>query len=642
MLKYLTFIFLLLISTPVYTQEPDSASVKVTRQWTLSDDFTEELTVQVDTMFSLFNRHKSADKYSPFNAYTGNYGLPLYQLNFFDRPVKPDMFVYNYYYPFMHLPDNALFLNTRVPFTELLWTFGTPRDYSEQTFRVRHSQNVNKYFNIGLIFDVVYSKGQYTYQLSDNKNFLLHSSYTRERYKAYFAAGINNLNSYENGGITDGSDLINTKPKDLNVNLVGSLNKAKSNLKNKNLLLVQRFYLWKKPSNVTDTSDISGTRKKTRVNSTFSHILTWETNKRTYTDNRPNSGFYDSIYISNTITHDSLFSGVLKNTIRFDISTDETRKFRLGAGFGFRNEIAGYSQIVPTHNLLLADTVKWKNSSNAVLGRLYNNIGDNFGWVATGELYITGYRAGDFNLNGVLNRSFNLGKGVSLLDLSGGITNTQPSFWFDKWGSNHFEWQNNFLKELRVNTSAGFSYPARRVAIKLDFVVLNNYIDFGTDAFPAQYDGGISVTALSVEKEFVLWKLHLSNNLLLQKSSNARVIDLPLVAIKSALFLEHNIFFRITNGHLNTQIGADVFLNSSYYGYAYMPATGRYYRQNSTPTGNYPYINVFLNIKLKRTRIVLMFDHVNSGMMGINYFMVPSYPMNIRMFKYGLAWTFYD
>jgi len=73
-----------------------------------------------------------------------------------------------------------------------------------------------------------------------------------------------------------------------------------------------------------------------------------------------------------------------------------------------------------------------------------------------------------------------------------------------------------------------------------------------------------------------------------------------------------------------------------------MPATGRFFRQNQTLTGDYPYVNAFLNIKLKRTRIFLMFDHINYGFNGYNYFMVPSNPMNIRMFKYGLAWTFYD
>jgi hypothetical protein len=645
MLKFLTSIFLLIFSAAVLAQESDSSSVKITRQWTLSKDFTEEVTVPVDTMFSLFNRHKSADKYSPFNAYLGNYGLPLYQLNFFDRPSDPDMFAYEYYYPFMHLTNNALFLNTKVPFTELLWTFGAPRNNSEQTFRVRHSQNINRYFNVGLILDVVYSVGQYSRQLSDNKNFLLHSSYTREKYKVYFEAGLNNLNSYENGGLVDGTGLSGEKLTDLKnlpVNLVKGLNDAKSNLKNKNILLVQRYTLGNKSNNLNDTLNSSGSDVRPGIKGTFSHILTWESNKRTYIDNRPLSGFYDSIYINNVLTHDSIFSRVLKNTIRFDLRSDATRKFRIGAGFGIRNELSAYSQIVPTHDLLQADTINWGKSSNAVIGKLFNNIGDNFGWVAIGEFYITGYRAGDFNVNGEINNFFKLNKGIASLNIFGGLTNTQPSFWYDQWGSNHFEWKNNFLKELRLNTGANFSYPGRREAIKFNFSIINNYVDFGPGGFPSQNNGAISIVGISGEKEFVIWKLHLSNNLLVQKSSNSRVLDLPLIAVKSAFFIQHNFFFKFTNGHLNTQLGVDVFYNSAYYGYAYMPATGRYYRQNTILTGNYPYFNAFLNIKLKRTRIVITYDHVNSGMMGYDYLMVPSYPMNIRMFKYGLAWTFYD
>jgi hypothetical protein len=73
-----------------------------------------------------------------------------------------------------------------------------------------------------------------------------------------------------------------------------------------------------------------------------------------------------------------------------------------------------------------------------------------------------------------------------------------------------------------------------------------------------------------------------------------------------------------------------------------MPATGRFYRQESIKAGDYPFVNAFLNLKLKRTRIFLMMDHLNSKLSGNGFYMVPSYPMNIRMFRYGLAWTFYD
>jgi hypothetical protein len=73
-----------------------------------------------------------------------------------------------------------------------------------------------------------------------------------------------------------------------------------------------------------------------------------------------------------------------------------------------------------------------------------------------------------------------------------------------------------------------------------------------------------------------------------------------------------------------------------------MPSTGRFYRQENFETGNYPFLNVFLNIKLRRTRIFVMVDHINSGLMGYEYYMIPAYPQNVRMLRYGIAWTFYD
>ena len=83
-------------------------------------------------------------------------------------------------------------------------------------------------------------------------------------------------------------------------------------------------------------------------------------------------------------------------------------------------------------------------------------------------------------------------------------------------------------------------------------------------------------------------------------------------------------------------------IHTAYYAMNYMPATGRYFSQSDTEIGNYPFINVFVDLKVKRTRIFVMFDHVTAGLMGYNYFLIPYYPMNIRMLRVGFAWTFYD
>ncbi|MDX9811891.1 MAG: hypothetical protein RBU28_05865, partial [Bacteroidales bacterium] len=76
---------LLLLSTVLYAQQPqDSVKKKILKQWNLSADLTEEVVIPFDTTFSLFNRYRLTDRYSPVNAGLGNYGLPFYQINFFD------------------------------------------------------------------------------------------------------------------------------------------------------------------------------------------------------------------------------------------------------------------------------------------------------------------------------------------------------------------------------------------------------------------------------------------------------------------------------------------------------------------------------------------------------------------------------
>lgn len=633
---------LVLLPAAGFAQRQDTLKPRILKQWNLSDDLTEEIVVPFDTVFSLFNRYRHADWYSPVNATLGNYGLPFYPISFFDRTTDPDKFLISYYYPLVYQPERYIFMNTQRPFTELVWTYGGAREKAEQTFRVRHSQNVNRFFNFGLDYNIIYSLGQYSYQRSDDKDFTLFSSYRGEKYKMYFAVGLNYLRAGENGGINKPEQLKDYETRDVSVSL-GGLNEAKSFLKNRNLMLVQRYTVGTGAApKISDSSEI-GNKKPFRLSGTFSHILVLDNNRRTYSDKSPGTGFYDSIYISKNETFDSLFARSIKNTLRFDFTTDTSRKFRLGGGFGIRNELFRYSQIIPTFiDTVPSDTVNWKKNNNVLVGKLFNNIGDKFSWAALGELFLSGYRAGDFSLRGNINKSFQFKRGRALWSITGSMTNTRPSFWYDQWGGNHFVWNNNFGKIFRIDAGTGFYYPGRNMEIKVNYAIIDNYTDFGINALPEQHTGGLSVASLYLKKDLRAWKFHLSTDLLVQKSSNSEVLDLPLATVRSAGYFEHLFRFRKTNGELNTQLGVDVLYHTLYNSYSYMPATGIFYRQDKVQTGNYPFLNVFLNIKLKRTRIFVMVDHINSGFMGYEYYMIPTYPQNIRMFRYGIAWTFYD
>ena len=656
MIRCVTIIVLLVLSPCMYAQEQDTTGGTLIKQWSLSQDFTEEINIPFDTVFSLFHRFKITDRYSFANANPGNYGLPFYQINFFDRITDPDKFLYSHYYPLMYVPERAVFMNTQVPFSELVWSFGAPTQTSEQTFRVRHSQNVNRFFNVGLVYDIIYSLGQYNYQRSEDKNFTLYSSYRRDRYKMYMSAGLNNMTAYENGGITDSTQLPDFDTREVQVNL-GDLNSAVGVLKNRNILVVQRYTIGGSSSAVPVDSASAKKSGFLGLSGTFSHIFTWENNRRSYSDNSPLSGFYDTTYISSSVTFDSLSFRLIKNTLRFDFLTDPSRKFRLGGGFGIRNELHRYGQIIPVPPLdtifvprgttidtipIFSDTTSWKRNNNAVVGKVFNNIGDKFSWMATGELFLTGYRAGDFRFDGEIVKSFDWKKGRASWKIFGSMLSRQPSFWYDQWGGNNFRWTNNMGKEFRIDLGSDFSIPGRNSVLRFNYAIIDNYTYFGTGALPSQNSGGLSVAALTIKKGIRAWKFYLDNDVLVQQSSNPDVLSLPLITVRSAGFFEHLFRFESTGGSLNIQLGAEAFMHTPYHAYAYMPATGRYYRQDQVKTGNYPFVNVFLNFKIQRTRAFVMFDHVNAGLMGYDYYMVPKYPMNIRMMRYGLAWTFYD
>ena len=122
-----------------------------------------------------------------------------------------------------------------------------------------------------------------------------------------------------------------------------------------------------------------------------------------------------------------------------------------------------------------------------------------------------------------------------------------------------------------------------------------------------------------------------------QETFNRDVIHLPQLSAYSAIGYSHKLF-KVLDMH----IGAEVYYNSSFYADNYDPSTSRFYLQNEVLTGNYPYINLFGDLKLKRTRFFVKLIHVNTQLMNYNFYSTPNYPLNQMSFRFGLSWSFYD
>jgi hypothetical protein len=93
---------------------------------------------------------------------------------------------------------------------------------------------------------------------------------------------------------------------------------------------------------------------------------------------------------------------------------------------------------------------------------------------------------------------------------------------------------------------------------------------------------------------------------------------------------------------LYTQLGIDTRFNTKFYADAYEPATARFYWQDNQKIGNYPFIDLHANLKLKRTRVFFRVMNVGAGLLPGEYYVAPDYPLYRRTYRLGVAWSFYD
>jgi hypothetical protein len=153
----------------------------------------------------------------------------------------------------------------------------------------------------------------------------------------------------------------------------------------------------------------------------------------------------------------------------------------------------------------------------------------------------------------------------------------------------------------------------------------------------------MSLFSIGLEKEFVLWKLHFYNKLIYQVSENRAVIEVPALLYYNSTYLNHTWKFKITGGSLQTMLGMDIRYCTNYNAYSFNPSWSLFYQDGKQTIGNYPFVDVWLNVKLKRTRFFAKYQNISSTWWNRkDYYYAASYPANPKTFKFGLTWTFYD
>ncbi|NTW33190.1 MAG: putative porin [Bacteroidetes bacterium] len=576
----------------------------------------------IDTSLTGTQKYQLLNDINPFIAKFSNSGLAYRDLDFKADYNFDFVSSRQYYKNYFRFNENAQYYNVSVPFSDAFFCRGPLR---EQILNFLFTRKIKNNFNISVNYKLIYSPGTYLRQKTNESFFILTSNYHTKN-KKYVVLGnyfFNKLKTQENGGLTNDSSFtenLESRRQLIETNLTN----AENQIKESGFYIKQFYFLGFHHKNEKDT-----TSKHTFIGlGRISHSILFKNQSYIYLDNNPTSGFYPLVLLSNTLTYDSIHTNTIENTISWsnaEFENSEQQPFLIS--FGLRHKFSKlYSYLLDTSLVSIIPECKME-------GRISKTTNIKL----SGFYFANGYNKSDFSLTGVIYQKFK--KDFYNNDKIGIRQDyfCQSPAWFDNnYSSNHFIWDYSFKQTLTNKTSVILNY--KKLDVFLNFYGIKNYIYYDDYARPKQFLDNIAVVQLELNKNFKLKNWNIDNKIVYQKANNSDVLRLPDLMSNHVMYFEHPLF----KNALTAQLGFEVTFFSSYYPLNYMPATREFYLQNNYKSDNYPYIDFFVNAKIKRARLYLKIDHLNSGFMGYNYFLIPHYPMSDRGLKFGISWIFYN
>jgi hypothetical protein len=618
-------------------QNPDTT--QHISSWVLKENYTLPEEQTVDSSLFLFQRYQPSYKKSFGNTSLGNFG----------SPVVPNIYIFRNYYTdfpqaqpyetYMNLPENCLYFQTKSPFTHLFYISGGSKENLQQSIKVLHTQNVTRRLNVGFTFDLRSSLGQYIAQKTTNNSFSFFSSYLGERYSMHTNLNIHRFTMLENGGITSDRMITDTTvvPKAVPVAFAQSDN-ASSLLKNTSFLLHQQLALLNHKTG-REKGDSLSQKGESRGLLVLGHTFLYESYVKHYKDYR-----VDSTALNFAYTSDSAYYRRIENTLYLNITPFDKKSSNLSGFVYVSNELRRYSYSSPIQSDTTGVSSRNYNFHNNAVGFILSGrLKSKFDWLFNGKYYLTGLYAGNELLDGKLTKGFGPDSALtSRLTFFGKFESQNPSFFYQTYYANRYSWENTFNPEVTTQIGGEIQWVKYKLRGTFYNTLVGQYVYLDSSATgisPKQAKDPINISTAILSKDFHFWKFYLLNDVVYQWTTSEAAIRLPKWSLHNTTFFEQALFKKV----LLVQLGFDVYYHSRYRIDAYSPELGMFYNQKgSTLVGDYPYVDAFMNLKLKRARFFVKYEHVNSGLFNHDYFEALHYPLGTRMLKMGISWIFYD
>ena len=387
----------------------------------------------------------------------------------------------------------------------------------------------------------------------------------------------------------------------------------------------------------------------------FIHTMKLDNYKRIYQAYKTPADFYADNYVAGPYAGDSIYDKTshlrLQNTFAISMLEGFNKWAKAGVKAFVTSDLRRF--VLPSSDSNTA-TTSYNEHNLSVGGQLSKTEGKTLHYNVTAETWLLGEDLGQLKIDGAVDLNFPLFGDTVTLAAKGFFHRNNPTFYYRHYHSRHFWWDNTSLsKELHSRVEGLFSYRKTNTTLRVAFDEIQNYTYLamgyniaddhsrkGNTMEVRQKGGAITLLTLSLAQNFKLGPLNWENVITYQKSTDNDVLPVPDLNIYTNLYLR----FKIAQV-LKCDFGADGRYFTKYYAPDYSPALGQYAVQtgdNRVQTGNYPLVNIYANFHLKHTRFFVMMSHVNAGSGNRQYFLTPHYPLNQRVFRFGLSWNFFN
>ena len=672
--------------------------------WKLSETLGNRTIIPADTASLNFQSTNLVEGMFGHYNYLGNLGSPRLSRLFFEREESEPTIFMAPFSSFFTRPDQVLFTNSNVPYTNLTYYKAGNKVNGEERFKSYFSVNVNKQLAFGFNIDYLYGRGYYQNQSTSHFNAGLFGSYIGEKYQVQAVYNNFFLKMNENGGIAD--DQYITRPENMSggkkeyesTTIPVKLEQSSNRNKDFYIYLTQRYRLGftrrvrntqegkptvsapKASSSPSSESEISASNNDIALPNdsiasksvstiaaandslpsvstadndslfeeefvpvtSFIHTLKVERSRHQFRSGSEPEGFFPEDYkLYKNYSNDSTTAFSVKNVFGIALLEGFNKYAKAGLTAYISHKFSRYD-LMNTDTLTDMRRIRYTEQEIFVGGELAKREGKLLHYNVNGEVGLVDKAIGQFRVNANLDLNFRLWKDTVNFYARGYVSNTLPSFYMRHYHSNHYNWDNdNMDKEFRTRVEGELNISHWGTNLRAGVENIKNYTYFNQSALPEQNGGNIQVLSATLKQDFRLGVFHLDNEVTWQKTSNETVLPLP------QLSLYHNFYIlaKLAKKVLTVQLGADVRYFTKYNAPAYAPGVQQFHLQPTddlVEIGGYPIVNVYANLHLKRTRIFAMMYHVNAGMGSANSFLVPHYPINPRLLKIGVSWNFYD